>query len=217
MSIQVRVLEAAQTICRASGVWTFRPSAVVAALPDLNPGSVRTHVMSRCCVNAPSHHAHRWPYFRRVRRGVYEILPAWRRRAVPGTGGSPKARSRYPLPPTKEDARVIEVRESAGAYVAAIPGMSREFRGSLDETIERVRRFARESAQDPGSPLRLHLELGRESADPVIEAYMKDIDRSLVRQNLRRSFEERLMSLQGWANDMEAIRGAARATRKSPR
>ena len=96
--------------------------------------------------------------------------------------------------------------------------MSREFRGSLDETIEHVRRFARESAQSLGSPLKLHVELGRESPDPVVEAYMKDIDRSLIRQNLRRSIEERLMALQGWANDMEAIRGAARATRrKSPR
>ena len=145
MSIQMRVLEAALTICRASGAWTFHPSAVVAALPDLNPGSVRTHVMSRCCVNAPPHHAHRWPYFRRVRRGVYEILPTWRRRAVPRTGGSSKGM--YPVPPARESARVIEFRESAGAYVAAIPGRSREFRGSLDETIEHVRRFARESAQ----------------------------------------------------------------------
>lgn len=214
MSIQMRVLEAALTICRARGEWSFRPSAIVAALPDLNPGSVRTHVMSRCCVNAPAHHAHRWPYFRRVRRGVYEVLPAWRRRAMSRAGGSGIPQRQYPAP---VDARVIEVRESAGAYVAAIPGVSREFRGSLDETIEHVRRYARESAQAPGSPLKLHVELARESNDPVIEAYMKDIDRSLVRHNLRLSFEERLMALQGWMNDIEAIRGAARAPRgKSP-
>jgi len=132
---------------------------------------------------------------------------------VPRTGGSGKAGSRYPSPPSPEDARVIEVRESAGAYIAAIPGMSREFRGSLDETIQHVRRLARESAQGLTSPLKLHVELGRGSADPVVEAYMKDIDRSLVRQNLRRTFEERLMALQGWMNDLEVLRRAVRTSR----
>ena len=31
--------------------------------------------------------------------------------------------------------------------------------------------------------------------DPVVEAYKKDIDRSLLRQNLRRSVAERLANL----------------------
>jgi predicted RNase H-like HicB family nuclease len=52
---------------------------VVRALPHLNASSVRTHIVSRCCVNAPAHHLHRWGYFRRVARGLYDILPAYRR------------------------------------------------------------------------------------------------------------------------------------------
>ena len=75
MSVHEQVLRAALRLCRARRNWTFRPAEVVAELPGLNSGSVRTHVMSRCCVNAPAHHPHRWPYFRRVGRGVYEILP----------------------------------------------------------------------------------------------------------------------------------------------
>jgi hypothetical protein len=40
--------------------------------------------------------------------------------------------------------------------------------------------------------------------DPVIEAYKKDIDRTLLRENLKRSVEERLrdlMRLQGFADE----------------
>lgn len=50
--------------------------------------------------------------------------------------------------------------------------------------------------------------------DPVIEAYKKDIDRSLLRENLKRSVEERLrdlVRLQRFAD--EWWRAAARAFR----
>jgi hypothetical protein len=50
--------------------------------------------------------------------------------------------------------------------------------------------------------------------DPVIEAYKKDVDRSLLRENLRRSVEERLrdlMRLQRFADEWrEAGRRAFR-------
>ena len=42
--------------------------------------------------------------------------------------------------------------------------------------------------------------------DPVIEAYKKDIDRSLIRENLRLSIEERferLMRLQEFAAELQ--------------
>ncbi len=41
--------------------------------------------------------------------------------------------------------------------------------------------------------------------DPVVEAYKKDLDRSLIRQNLRRSVQERLealMELQRFAEEL---------------
>jgi hypothetical protein len=56
---------------------------VVAALPWLNAGTVRTHVASRCSVNAPAHHQSRHQYFRSVGRGIYRIEPAFRRRRPP--------------------------------------------------------------------------------------------------------------------------------------
>lgn len=81
--IHAEVLAAAQRLCRPDD-WTFRPHEVVSALPHLNESSVRTHIVSRCCENAPENHAHRWPYFRRVGRGVYEILPSFRRTEFEG-------------------------------------------------------------------------------------------------------------------------------------
>ncbi len=72
------VLDAARRICSERGDWTFAPVEVVRALPFLNKNTVRTHIVSRCCVNAPKNHPHRWPYFRRVGRGRYEILPPYR-------------------------------------------------------------------------------------------------------------------------------------------
>ncbi len=167
VTIHARVLEAARRLCRAGGDWTFRPRAVVAALTDLNSGSVRTHVMSRCCENAPSNHAHRWPYFRRVGRGLYQILPAWRRGPRRGTRGQGATERRRGMRAREAG---VSVGESAAGYSA---------RSNPDRH------------------------------DPVVERYMSDIDRTLVRQSLGMTHEERLCVLQDWMNATEKIRGAA--------
>jgi hypothetical protein len=49
--------------------------------------------------------------------------------------------------------------------------------------------------------------------DPVIEAYKRDIDRSLLRENLRRTPEQRfqaVMQLQRLANEARRARAAAK-------
>jgi hypothetical protein len=49
--------------------------------------------------------------------------------------------------------------------------------------------------------------------DPVIEAYKKDVDRTLLRENLRRSVEERfrrLMELQRFAEELQTAGKRAR-------
>jgi hypothetical protein len=45
--------------------------------------------------------------------------------------------------------------------------------------------------------------------DPVIEAYKKDIDRTLLIQNLRRSVAERLANFQSFMDAVGELRGAA--------
>jgi hypothetical protein len=79
-----QVLDAALALTGAGGAWDFRLADVVRALPHLNAGTVRTHVASRCCVNAPSHHQSRHPYFRSVGRGIYRIESAFRRKVRSG-------------------------------------------------------------------------------------------------------------------------------------
>jgi hypothetical protein len=78
MAVHDEVLQAALARCGATHSWRFRVEDVVRALPHLNAGTVRTHVTSRCCVNAPKNHAHKWAYFRRVGRGVYEVMASRR-------------------------------------------------------------------------------------------------------------------------------------------
>ena len=46
--------------------------------------------------------------------------------------------------------------------------------------------------------------------DPVIEVYKKDIDRGLLRENLKLTVEQRLIKLQEFADAMKSSRGAAR-------
>ncbi len=157
MPIHAQVLDAAVRLCRARRGWTFRPIEIVAALPGLNAASVRTHIMSRCCVNAPAHHPHRWPYFRRTSRGIYQILPA--------------VRNRRP------------------------------------QTAPAAARSARPESRGAGP--RLQVSPSPEAIPPLIAAYARDIDRTLIRENLRLSVEERLDKQQRWADSMDEIRGAA--------
>jgi len=110
MSVHHEVLGAVRGISLEREAWTFTPQAIVRALPHLNPSSVRTHIVSRCCVNAPKHHLHRWEYFRRLGRGTYELLSA-KRRAAP-----PRVPERNDMP------RVAEAAAGAfGRRVAARP------------------------------------------------------------------------------------------------
>ncbi|MHC1764653.1 MAG: hypothetical protein AB9869_10150 [Verrucomicrobiia bacterium] len=48
--------------------------------------------------------------------------------------------------------------------------------------------------------------------DPVIEAYKKDVDRTLIRENLKLSYRQRLQKLEMAATAMMRWRGAARRT-----
>ena len=51
--------------------------------------------------------------------------------------------------------------------------------------------------------------------DPVIEAYKRDVDRTLLRQNLRRSVEERLANLVALQRLAEEARKAGQRFRSN--
>jgi len=148
MKIHEEILVAVRRLCIARRSWTFTPAEVVHALPHLNERSVRTHVVSRCCVNAPSHHAHRWPYFRRLRRGVYEVMKDYRVSESHG-GPSPEsvpsrvAEAEAPYETGPATARPVihaVVVESEGQYVADCLEVAVVTQGaSLDELLGNLR------------------------------------------------------------------------------
>jgi hypothetical protein len=51
--------------------------------------------------------------------------------------------------------------------------------------------------------------------DPVIDAYKKDVDRTLLRENLKLSVEERIRKATSFHQSIDAWRGAARRTARS--
>lgn len=123
MPIHDQVLAAALRLCRRRRVWTFTADEIVLALPHLNPRSIRTHVVSRCCVNAPKNHPHKWDYFRRIGRGLYEVLPPWRRKSTSprppaGEVKEPEARYAWRAVGRPRDTIHAVVRLDRSTYVA---------------------------------------------------------------------------------------------------
>jgi predicted RNase H-like HicB family nuclease len=126
------ILEAAQRICAERQEPVFTPNEIVQALPHLNAQTVRTHVTSRCCVNARPHHQSRLAYFRKTARGRYELLPQYR---------LPKYRSRS-VPPAPQpldshsDTIHAVITKDAGTYVVDCHEIAVVTQGStIDEAL----------------------------------------------------------------------------------
>jgi len=138
--IHDEVLRAARRICRERRGWTFTPQEIVRALPDLNESSVRTHIVSRCCIDAPKNHPHKWDYFRRVRRGVYEILPACRReRNVNTPSRVAEVGEAFGSAPLRDSVHAI-VSRGENAYVAECWEVAVVTQGrTLDEVVANLR------------------------------------------------------------------------------
>lgn len=140
MAIHDEVLRAAGRLCRERRGRTFTPEEVVRALPDLNESSVRTHIVSRCCVNAPKNHPHKWDYFKRVRRGVYEILPAYRRdEDEAGASRVAENQATYGSAPLRDSLHVT-VSRGESSYVAECWEVAVVTQGrTLDEVVSNLR------------------------------------------------------------------------------
>jgi predicted RNase H-like HicB family nuclease len=140
MHVHEEVLAAANRIAGGRPDCRFAPDEIVRALPHLNVSSVRTHVVSRCCVNAPKHHLHKWGYFRRVERGVYELMPAYRNHS---SGAKRKRRPvavRQGNAPALRDTIHVMVSRDGAAYVAECAELAVVTQGaSLDELVANVR------------------------------------------------------------------------------
>jgi predicted RNase H-like HicB family nuclease len=143
MHVHEEVLEAARRLAAPRRDWSFTVREIVSALPALNQSTVRTHVVSRCCVNAPKNHPHKWDYFRRIGRGRYRIETKYRR--------APSKHSRSPLagnmgshgkeaPPRLRKSLHALIQKDEGAYVVECLELPVVTQGrSLDEAVENFR------------------------------------------------------------------------------
>lgn len=77
-SCRDEVVAAARAITTATGKNEFTVQQVVDTLRRQGSGysdsTIRIHVTSRCCANAPNHHAVTYRDFKRIGRGVYRLL-----------------------------------------------------------------------------------------------------------------------------------------------
>lgn len=51
--------------------------------------------------------------------------------------------------------------------------------------------------------------------DPIIERYKLDVDRTLIRENLRKTHEERLLTLQRMQGFVDELRTAGKTLRRA--
>jgi hypothetical protein len=77
MTCRQEVLGAARTLAAASADGTFSPAQVVATMRALgtrySESTIRTHITSSMCINAPDHHAVQYPDLVRIRYGRYAL------------------------------------------------------------------------------------------------------------------------------------------------
>lgn len=113
MAAHHAILAAAQRMCNERPEQVFTPDEIVRALPHLNAQTVRTHVTSRCCINARPNHQSRLEYFRRTDRGRYELLP--QHRLPSGRVAAPRPAQRSTRP--QRDTIHAVVTKDGGVYV----------------------------------------------------------------------------------------------------
>jgi predicted RNase H-like HicB family nuclease len=157
MATHEEILATVWRIAGARRDWTFTPNEIVRALPHLHPGTVRTHITSRCCSNAPKNHPHKWDYFVRVERGRYQLAPKYRR-AGRGASVARETSPAYAPPSGAAPRHTIHAAVTHGDdwFTAECLELSVVTQGrTLDETVANLR-----------EAIQLHLE----GEDPALFA-----------------------------------------------
>ena len=99
--------------------------------------------------------------------------------------------------------------ERVGTSQSAIARLEQ---GGSNPTIETLER----TAAAAGFEIRIAL-VPALSRDPVIERYKQDVDRTLLRENLRKSVDERIRTLGEWQEAGRVLERAVRAARRKQR
>jgi transcriptional regulator with XRE-family HTH domain len=105
----------------------------------------------------------------------------------------------------------LSQRELAVRIGTSQSAIARLEAGAANPTIETLVRWAAAT----GHTLRVEF-VPADPPDPVVERYKRDVDRTLLRENLRKSVDERLRSLMDWqeaGRELERVTRAARRRR----
>jgi transcriptional regulator with XRE-family HTH domain len=103
----------------------------------------------------------------------------------------------------------VSQRELARRAGTAQSVVARIEQGQTSPTIETLARLFDATGFNLGMEL-----VPRPAADPLIEAFKRDIDRSLLRRNLEKTVDERVRSLQALARLADEAHRAGRAARR---
>jgi transcriptional regulator with XRE-family HTH domain len=112
---------------------------------------------------------------------------------------------------------ILEARRRAGIAQGELarragtsqPAVARLERGHASPTLATLQRLV----EAAGFDLRLEL-VPKVAPDPLVEAYKRDVDRTLLRENLKLSVDERLRSLADLQDFGRELERSVRARRK---
>jgi hypothetical protein len=78
MTCRDEILAAVEAIARRTGDAYFSPQEVIDFMrhagTEYADSTIRAHISSRMCINAPVHHASRYDDFERIAHGLYRSL-----------------------------------------------------------------------------------------------------------------------------------------------
>lgn len=97
----------------------------------------------------------------------------------------------------------LSQRELAERADTSQPAIARLEGGGADPSISTLQRIIAAA----GFELRLAID-PVPAPDAIIEAYKRDVDRTLLRENLRKSIDQRLMDLQSFQESADVLRQA---------
>ena len=99
-------------------------------------------------------------------------------------------------------------RELADRINTSQSAIAKLEQGQANPTVETLARCA----EAAGFTIQISL-LPAALADPIVDLYKRDVDRTLLRENLRKTVDERLRTLGEWQRDVVAFQYAMASSR----
>ena len=99
-------------------------------------------------------------------------------------------------------------RELADRINTSQSAIAKLEQGQANPTVETLARCA----EAAGFTIQISL-LPAALADPIVDLYKRDVDRTLLRENLRKTVDERLRTLGEWQRDVAAFQYAVASSR----